>query len=290
MVNNIYNIQIMVKKSNFIIQNKSGAKIYTDIYSKIEQEGERPLVIFSHGFKGFKDWGGFPYMLEKIADAGFFCVSFNFTFNGIGETNQTEFTRLDLFAQNTFTKELDDLETVIEYFYSNSGKYNIDKEKIGIIGHSRGGGISIIKSCENKKIKCLITLASVSCLDRYSEEHKKKWREKGYFEVLNTRTNQVMRLNSALLDDIENNKERLDILNAVNNLKIPFLIVHGKEDLSVKFKEAKALYNSSNKNLTELFTAENTGHTFGVVHPFQGTTKAFETVIGKIKDFLKKNL
>ena len=280
----------MVKKSNIIIKHTSGNRIYTDIYSNIEQKTKYPLAIFSHGFKGFKDWGGFPFMMEKIAEQGFDCVSFNFTLNGIGETNQTEFTRLDLFAQNTFSKELDDLETVIEYFFTNSDEHNIDKERICIIGHSRGGGISIIKAGENKRAKCLITLASVSDFDRYSEEHKKKWREKGYFEVLNTRTNQVMRLNTSLLDDIENYKERLDIMKAVKNLKIPFLIVHGKEDLSVRFNEAEALYKSSNKSLTELFTVDNTGHTFGVVHPFAGTTSAFETVIAKIIEFLKNKL
>lgn len=229
-------------------------------------------------------------MMEKIAGSELNCVSFNFTFNGVDNSNPTEFTRLDLFAENTFTKELEDFETVIEYFYANSDKYNIDKNRIGIIGHSRGGGISIIKANENKKIKCLITLASVSNFDRYSDEHKKKWREKGYFEVLNTRTNQMMRLNSTLLDDIKNNKSRLDILKAINSLKIPFLIIHGKEDLSVRFSEAEAIYNNSNKRLTELFPMENTGHTFGVVHPFGGTTNAFEKVIGKIIEFLKKNL
>lgn len=249
-----------------------------------------PLVIFSHGFKGFKDWGGFPFMMEKISDSELNCVSFNFTFNGVDNSNPTEFTRLDLFAQNTFTKELEDLEAVIEYFYANSDKYNIDKNRIGIIGHSRGGGISIIKANENKKIKCLITLASVSNFERYSDEHRKKWREKGYFEVLNTRTNQMMRLNSTLLDDIENNKSRLNILKAINRLKIPSLIIHGKEDLSVRFSEAEAIYDNSNKRLTELFSIENTGHTFGVVHPYEGTTAAFEKVIGKIIEFLKKNL
>lgn len=229
----------MVKKSNIILRDNSGTHIYTDIYSKTGQNGKKPLVIFSHGFKGFKDWGGFPYMLEKIADSGFFCAGFNFTFNGIGGTNMTEFTRLDLFAQNTFTKELADLETVIEYFYKNADEYDIDIEKICITGHSRGGGISIIKAGENKRVKCLITLASVSDFDRYTEEHKKKWRANGYFEALNTRTNQIMRLNSALLYDIENNKERLDILKAVNNLEIPFLIVHGKEDLSVRLMKRR---------------------------------------------------
>ena len=195
-----------------------------------------------------------------------------------------------MFAQNTFTKELDDLEAVINYFYSNSEELNVDKNKIALIGHSRGGGISIIKARENDRVKCLITLASVSDFDRYTDEHKKKWKEKGFFEVLNTRTNQMMRLNSSLLEDIEKNKERLDITHAVKNLNKPYLIIHGKEDLSVRFSEAEILYESSDKHMTEFFPIENTGHTFGVVHPFKGSTKAFDKVIDKMIEFLRKNL
>ncbi len=271
------------------IQGKKSSVIDVNMYRDSGSEYKRPLVIFSHGFKGFKDWGGFPHMLQRISEAGFLSAGFNFTFNGVEPEHPSEFTRLDLFAENTFTRELNDLGTVIDYFNENEDEFNIDKENIALIGHSRGGGVSIIKASEDNRVKSLITLASVSDFDRYSDEHKKKWKEKGYFEVLNTRTNQMMRLNSTLLDDIENNKTRLDIKAAAKRLCKPFLIIHGKEDLSVRFSEAEAIYTSSEKSLTELFAVENTGHTFGVVHPYAGTTKAFEIVIEKMIGFLKNN-
>lgn len=279
----------MLYKNIFKIQGKKDLSIDINIYENPDFNNKKPLVIFAHGFKGFKDWGGFPYMLKKISDEGFVTAGFNFTYNGVDSEHPTEFSRLDLFAKNTFTRELDELECVINYFYEHTEEYNIDREKIALIGHSRGGGISIIKAAENDMVKCLITLASVSDFNRYTEEHKKKWREKGYFEVLNSRTNQMMRINSSLLDDIENNKSMLDITAAVRNLHKPFLIIHGKEDLSVRYSEAEAIFRNSDKYLTELFTVENTGHTFGTVHPFEGTTKAFEIVIEKIIEFLKLN-
>ena len=272
------------------LKNLSGYPVDAECCFNMKPERNLPLVVFSHGFKGFKDWGGFPYMIQTMANKGFAAVSFNFSFNGVDNSNPAEFTRLDLFAQNTFSIELDDLKTVLDYFYENADKYNIEKNKIALIGHSRGGGISIIKASEDKRVKCLVTLSAVSHFDRYSKEHKKKWKEDGYFEVLNTRTNQMMRLNTTLLDDIEQNKSRLDIIAAVKKLEIPYLIIHGKEDLSVRFSEAEVLYNNSNNKLTELFAVENTGHTFGTVQPFKGTTNAFETAIEKIISFLNGNL
>jgi len=280
----------MVNISNISLKNLSGYPVDADCYYSIKPEGKLPLLVFSHGFKGFKDWGGFPYMMKTLAEKGYAAVSFNFSFNGVDKLHPEEFTRLDLFAQNTFSRELDDLQTVLDYFYMEANRFNIDRNKIALIGHSRGGGISIIKASEDKRVKCLVTLSAVSHFDRYSEDHKKKWKEQGFFEVLNTRTSQMMRLNSSLLDDIEKNKSRFDIISAVKKLEIPYLIIHGMEDLSVKFSEAEDLYENSKKELTELFAVENTGHTFGTVQPFSGTTKAFETAIEKIISFLNGNL
>ena len=282
----------MKSKTNFQLANPSGHTIDVDFLPASKETGsvKLPLLVFCHGFKGFKDWGGFPYMMEKISGSGIAAASFNFSLNGVDKNSPKEFTRLDLFAQNTFSHELDDLKIVLDHFYENSGKYGIDKNKLSLAGHSRGGGIAILKANEDKRIKCLITIASVSDFDRYSEEHKARWRSKGFFEVINTRTKQMMRINSTLLDDIELNKDRLDIPAAIKSLDIPVLIIHGKEDLSVKFEEGEELYKISNKKLSEFFPVANTGHTFGIEHPFKGTTKAFEMVIDKMTGFLKKNL
>jgi dipeptidyl aminopeptidase/acylaminoacyl peptidase len=280
----------MSNKLNILLKCFPGDIVSADCYNNIKTAQKRPLLVFSHGFKGFKDWGGFPYMMQALANNGYAAVNFNFSFNGVDNSHPGEFTRLDLFAKNTFSKELDDLKIVLDFFYDSADSYSIDRSKIALIGHSRGGGISIIKASEDERVKCLVTLSSVSHFDMYSDEHKKKWKEQGYFEVLNTRTNQMMRLNSTLLDDLEQNKSRLDIISAVKKLRIPYLIIHGKEDLSVRFSEAEDLYKNSNKKSTELFEIENTGHTFGTAHPFKGTTKAFETVIDKIIYFLNKNL
>lgn len=280
----------MVNKTNISLSKPGGRIIDTDCFHTVTPGEKHPMVVFSHGFKGFKDWGGFPYMMQKIAGHGYTAVSFNFSFNGTDKEHPAEFSRLDLFAQNTFSRELDDLQTVLDYFFEEAESYNIDRNKIALIGHSRGGGISVIKASEDNRVKALITLSSVSYFDRYSDEHKRKWNESGYFEVINTRTNQMMRLNSTLLDDLDQNKQRLNIISAAGKLKIPYLIIHGKEDLSVRFSEAEEIYNNSDKKITEIFPVENTGHTFGTVHPFKGTTKAFETVTEKIISFLESNI
>lgn len=278
----------MAKKKSLKIPIGGCHYIDTDVYTSANPAGK--LVIFAHGFKGFKDWGGFPYMMNKLTEAGFTAVSFNFTHNGVSSENPMEFTRLDLFAENTHTKELDDLQAVINHFYDNASGYNIDKNKIALLGHSRGGGAVLLTSAEDSRIKTTVTLASIATVNRYTDEQKKRWKEKGFIEIPNTRTGQLMRMNKTFLDDIEQNAERLNILNAVKKIGIPLLIIHGKEDLAVKYTDAEKIFSSAGKSTSELYIIENTGHTFGVEHPFKGTTKAFDEAINKSAEFIKKGL
>lgn len=87
-------------KTKLLIQTPANDIINADYFS--DGKGIKPLVIFCHGFKGFKDWGGFPYMMEKMAGEGFAALSFNFTYNGVTETNPTQFSRLDFLLKIPF--------------------------------------------------------------------------------------------------------------------------------------------------------------------------------------------
>ncbi|MCK5086151.1 MAG: prolyl oligopeptidase family serine peptidase [Melioribacteraceae bacterium] len=249
----------------------------------------RNCLIYIHGFKGFKDWGFVPYIGEYFANKGFFVITFNFSHNGIGE-NKLEFTKLDKFAANTFSREITELKEVVKAY--KKGFYGeVSQNKIGFIGHSRGGAIAILTANQLNDISSVAVWSSVSYLDRYSERQKEKWREKGVFEVLNTRTNQVMSLNISLLDDLEKNKEtNLNIEKAVSELDRPLLIAHGDQDLAVKVDEAEQLYNWSRKDKTELFVLHSTGHTFDCKHPFEGTNEKFEKLLSKTEQFFQYNL
>jgi uncharacterized protein len=248
-----------------------------------------PCLIFVHGFKGFKDWGFWNHTANYFADKGFFVLSFNFSHNGIGD-NPSEFTELDKFANNTISLEIDELNELIEN-YRNGFFGKTDNKKIGLLGHSRGGAVSILTASENKAVSALTVWASVAKIDRYTERQKKEWREKGYVEILNARTKQLMRLNLTLLDDIEKNKDSsLNLEKALNSIKIPFLIVHGEQDVTVPVKEAEQLYEWSDKNNSEMEIIRSAGHTFNIVHPFSGSNEKFDIALTKTEKFFNKNL
>lgn len=249
-----------------------------------------PVIIFCHGFKGFKDFGSFDMAAEWFSKNGFNYVKFNFSHNGTDPDHPQEFTQLEAFACNTFSYELNDLGKVIDWVVSMAEKEKKgiwDAEKIYLIGHSRGGGIVILKANEDLRIKKLVTWASVSAFGRFwPEEVMKKWGEDGVRYEKNARTGQLMPMYYSLYEDLEKNEARLDIPAAVKNLKIPFLVVHGSVDESVSVKAAYEM-KELNGSL-QLYIEEGAGHTFGMVHPQKETsiTDPFRQVMEVTLKFL----
>jgi pimeloyl-ACP methyl ester carboxylesterase len=236
-------------------------------------------IIFVHGFKGFKDWGFGPYLAKYLSTKGFFVITFNFSHNGVS-IPMDEFTELDKFAQNTYSLEITELNELINAYKEGFFGTVDSSNKLGLIGHSRGGGVSIVAASENSNVDALVTWSAIANFDRFSERQKKEWRNNGKHEIINARTKQVMNLNISLLDDIEKNAEgRLNINKALTSLHKPYLIIHGEQDLAVKFDEAEKIYEWSNKSSTRFESISKTGHTFDIKQPFEGTNDKFEKVL-----------
>jgi len=122
----------------FILHSREGEKLRSAL--RYEPTGvKKPVVIFVHGFKGFKDWGPFPTVCARLAERGFVSIAFNFSHNGIGE-DLMNFTELDRFAENTVSRELDELTDVIAEITTLENipieKNEIRNDIIGLHGHS----------------------------------------------------------------------------------------------------------------------------------------------------------
>ena len=260
-------------------------KINITTYGDIQNR----CIVYVHGFKGFKNWGFVPYISQYLSEKGFFVITFNFSLNGVGD-NLYEFDELEKFAKNTYTREISELSEIVSVYRKNYFGPQPNKG-IGLLGHSRGGGIALLTASKLKSVSAVATWASVSTFDRYSERQKKEWRKNGYFEALNSRTNQLMRMNSEFLDDIEiNSGESLNLKKAVQNLNKPLFLAHGEQDLAVPVKECKKLFEWSDHKQTELFLLQTTGHTFDAKHPFEGTNDNLEKLLSKTAQFFEKHL
>ncbi len=276
-------------EKNYSLNTTKNENLQITTFSSDNSNFDR-AVIFVHGFKGFKDWGFYPFVGKYFSQKGFFAITLNFSHNGIGE-NPTEFTKMEKFQKNTFSLEVEELNEIIDAIRNNFFENLIKDCKVFICGHSRGGAISILTASKRNDITALAVWASISKLDRYSKRQKEEWRKKGYFEVMNMRTKQIMRIGLELLDDIEkNSSDKLNIEKAVKNLKIPLLIAHGEEDLAVPIKEAEQLYQWADKSNTKFIKISATGHTFDITHPFTNSNSKFDYLIDQTYRFFLNNL
>jgi len=257
---------------NKVIDGSAGLNISLDIFYKAAT-GKKPVIIYAHGFNGFKDWGNFDLIAMQFADAGFVCVKFNFSHNGTSVRHPEEFVNLEAFGNNNYTKQLEDLKRVIDWVIEPANEHAaaIDPANLYLVGHSMGGGISILYASEDKRINKLSTWAAISeCKTpwgNWSPEKIRDWQTAGVEFYNNSRTQQQMPLYYQLYEDFQEHAARLDIKKAIASLKIPLLICHGTLDTSVSLDKAEELL-AAQPDAT-LFTVES-DHVFGRKHPWPG--------------------
>ncbi len=273
----------MFIKYNTIINGSCQRDILIDTTLSKENSTNK-VIIFSHGFKGFKDWGPFNKIAEHFASIGFVFVKFNFSYNGTSINKPSEFVDLEAFGNNNFCKELDDLELVITW-----AKNNFSNSIITLFGHSRGGAISIIKSAEDNRISNLVSWASPS--DFLSKlpvgEKANIWKESNVAYIYNGRTKQNMPLFYQFYENCLSNKDRLNIKNAVKNLKIPHLHIHGDADPTVLIDDAHKIKKWNPRIYLHIINKAN--HVFDGCHPYhlKSFPRDLNEAVNITKDFLE---
>jgi pimeloyl-ACP methyl ester carboxylesterase len=275
---------------NLIIRGKHIKPIITDVFYK-ETHQPKQIVLFCHGYKGFKDWGAWNIMAEAFANAGFFFIKFNFSHNGGTAKSPIDFPDLEAFGNNNYTKELDDLETVIDWISNNLDfKKEVNKDIISLIGHSRGGGIVLLKANEDVRVKKIISLAGVCDFEKRTATigDLEQWKKDGVKYILNGRTKQQMPHFYQFYEDFTKNKERFNVKKATENLEIPYLIIHGDADTSVLIEEAESLHKWNSKSEYQII--ENANHVFNTSHPWKEKkgSKELEVTVKFCVEFLKK--
>ena len=218
----------------------------------------KALVVIVHGFKGFKDWGFFPWLAETLCNERFAVCRFNMSRNGIGEDPET-FDRLDLFAEDTYSGQIADLHKVVRFCQER-----VDAPTF-LVGHSRGGGVALLAAEGIHNLSGIVTWSSIARTDRWDDATKAMWRRIGYLEAENTRTKQMMRMSTRMLDDIEAHGDRLDILKCTTQIEQPILVIHGARDESVPIAESLEI-ESYARDASRIVIA-NAGHTYNAIHP-----------------------
>ncbi len=279
----------------FTLAGADGAPIRGDVY--LPGKDGTPQVIVIHGFKGFKNWGFFPWLGRELADNGLAAIVINLSHCGIGENWET-FERLDLFERDTWSKRVFDVGRVIDAAVRNelTGKSAPNPSRLGILGHSMGGGLALLMAAKDERVRSLCTFAAVAEPNRIPmDQAHRALKALGHVPIMNVRTNQMMPVGREFFDDLERHRAAFDIRAAARRVTIPWLLVHGGDDETVPLDEAhqllaEAAANTERGENAKLLAIQDTGHTFDAAHPFQGPPEALQQAAAAAAAHFKRTL
>lgn len=256
----------MILKNKILNNNAIERPLVLDVGFKPNNK-PKPIVIFAHGFKGFKDWGHFNEVMDFFITNDCVFLKFNFSHNGGTAEQPIDFPDLDSFGKNTISKELNDISQLLDWIYKTEElpRQELDVSNITLIGHSRGGGIAMLAASMDNRIKKIITWAAISDFESRLPPDLSEWKAKNVVYVENARTKQQMPMYYSFVEDLFANKEKYNIQKAIKKASQPHLIIHGDNDETVPIREAEQL-NTWNENAElKIITAAN--HTFNISHP-----------------------
>lgn len=248
---------------------------------------KRPLLVFCHGFNGFKDWGAFNLMSDFFVQKGFQFVKFNFSHNGTSPENPSDFVDLEAFGNNNFEKELEDIMSLLIHLKKESFADCLDFEKVYLIGHSKGGATALAYTLSHPEISACATLAAVlDPVARYGKEKDKLWKENGVKFVVNGRTKQKMPLYYQLVENTQKIKNKLDIRNLLKSDKRKFLFIQGDKDEAIPVTEINLVKNLPNCTVSII---EDANHVFGASHPYTSADlpNDLENALSQITNFFE---
>jgi uncharacterized protein len=256
------------KRIDFIIKPPHGRATRADARLHLDNR-PKPVVVFIHGFKGFKEWGHFNLLADYFAQHGFVFIKLNLSHNGSTLT-EDDVLDLEAFGNNNFSIELADVKALLDQLFSEESpvpKTEMDLSRLFLIGHSRGGGLAILASAQDHRIKGTATWAALSDLEnRWSPHALEQWKKAGVLHVENARTRQLMPLYYQLVEDFLANKAMLNIPAAARRMPQPLLLIHGTHDETLPLQMAYDLKES--KPDAELEILPEADHSFGGSHPY----------------------
>jgi pimeloyl-ACP methyl ester carboxylesterase len=258
-----------MKSSDFSLESYDGRKLWCTLDQPEIVQG--PLVVMSHGLLGFKDWAFFPYVAHAFVKAGFPVLRFNFSGCGMEGNQDGPFTDLAAFEHDTITRQVEDLRAVVSAARAGRVPNHPSAERMLLWGHSRGGGVSLLAAVRNPDVSAVATWATISRVNRYPVDITREWRRLGYRDFESSRTGQVLRSSSEFLEDLEKWNSLGDIPVEAFRLRVPVLLVHGQEDVSVKANESESL--AAVIPAARLLVVAGGDHKFNVKHPFEGPSE-----------------
>jgi len=206
-----------------------------DIYlPETAPEKPLPLIVNIHG-GGWRGGNKFPCAVAKMVPQGYIVASIEYRFS----------------QKAIFPAQIQDCQAAIRWLRARSKQYNIDTDKIGVVGSSAGGHLSSLVGTsggkkafppiggnedQSDKVQCVCDIFGPSDFSTVVQQAADDKNVKSIFEF-NTPKDPYSGLIGTKLDD----KAKADAVSPVHYISTdtpPFLILHGTHDTLVPYAQS----------------------------------------------------
>ena len=221
------------------------------IVHKDNYEKKLPYIQFTHGFTSAKEHN--LHFAYNLAEKGFRVVLPDCLYHG---DREQEFSSMQLNLQfwNIVMKTIDEIASIKDYF---SDKGYIDESKIGLVGTSMGGIVTLGALRKYPWINAAVCLMGMPYYEKFAKHTISEIEKRGY----------KLPLSQEEMDYLLSSLGELDLSKAPETLMDrPLMFWHGKKDEVVPYayshqfyEEIKPLYKKSPDKLYYM-SEENAGH------------------------------
>ncbi len=252
------------------IQNDRGLSLAAILELPEENADVYPFVILLHGFKGYKEEENYSTLATELLEQGI--GSIRFDASGFGESEGT------LADDYRFSNYYRDVEAVYRWLLSRPF---VDANHLGVCGASMGGAQAINFAAKHPEIQAV---CAISCPDKIGTRDAlggnvaKQWKASGFLEEVSSKYGPIL-IPYAYLQDAQ----QFSCIDLVRKIKVPILIILGKEDDVVLPEQTQAVFQAANqpKQLVELAKMD---------HAYKKNPEVLDMVNGLVTEFFLERL
>ena len=233
------------------IKNSHGERIDHTFHQG--DANSKNLVILGHGVTGNKDRPFLVTLANALAAAGLNALRLSFSGNGASGGQ---------FTDATISKEVADLGSVLDAYAGWNICY---------VGHSMGGAVGVLRTSQDARIRCLVSLAGMVRTAAFAQREFGMVKPGAGFMW----DDEKCPLSQAYMDDLT---QIGTVLDAAPKIKVPWLLIHGTEDDVVPIQDSKDILIRAGNDV-KFVALQGSNHVFAGDY----TAPMVETVVAWVK-------
>ncbi len=231
---------------------------------------KHPAVIHLHGFTGYKEEENNVALAQDLVKEGFIVLRFDASGDRESQGSMENDYRM--------TNYLKDIDAAYDFLCKHP---QVDRNRIGVWGHSMGAMLAVIWASSHPEIKavCAVSPPKLMGTTDWLGQFLPTWKKTGWFEKESTSGRGKKKIPWAFMKDAQ----KYNVLDFIGNFNNPILFVLGLVDDTVPPDHTREIYRKVN-NPKELVEVEGMGH------DYKKFPEQIRYVNSKIIPFFKKYL